>query len=83
MTTEDYNRAESKECLIDFLEEMAAAWEDFLTFEDAALAMLEDIWENETEKSFKAILKEIGFSGEDADAITARCKEGIYGQNEE
>jgi hypothetical protein len=77
MATKDYNRAESKKSLLDFSKEMAAAWEDFLTFKDAVSVMLEDIRENETEESYKAIVNEVGFSKEDADAMIAAYQEDV------
>jgi hypothetical protein len=77
MVTEDYNRIESKNCLLAFAKEMAAAREDFLSFKEATSAILAEIRENEKEESYKAILDEVGISKEDADDMIAAYQEEV------
>jgi hypothetical protein len=75
----NYNSKEAQEVLRDFVKDMAEAWEDFLINKETVSALLEEIRDNETEGSYKAIVEEIGFQVEDTNAMIAAYQEEVSG----
>lgn len=83
MANEHYDSEDAKDALRQFTGEMIESWKDFLTGKETVSAILREIRENETEKSYTAIVNEIGFSREDADVMIAAYQEEITdGQKE-
>jgi len=72
-----YDNNEAKEVLLGFVKDMTEAWEDFLINKETVSALLEEIRDNETEESYKAIVEKIGFSVEDADSMIAVYREEV------
>ena len=83
MIDKNYSSKEAKETLLMFAKDMADAWEDFLINQETVSALLEEIRENETEESYKAICEEMGWSVEAAETMIATYREEANnGKNE-
>jgi hypothetical protein len=83
MKDKNYNSNESEEILLGFVKDMIDAWNHFLIMKETVSAILEEVRDEETEESYKAIVEGIGFKVEDADAmIAAYQREVSDGENE-